>query len=138
MKNLADFQHHQKDSRSKHSSRPTLIIILLLSLSIVPVLPLRAAHAVTATSQLTIKTVDTNRNPIYGFFTVLNQSNTIVATGFTTAAFTLNNGQTYTVQVDNYGSCHINNWADTGDTLVYRTVSITADTSYTAVMYCGE
>ena len=119
MKNLADFQHHQKDSRSKHSSRPTLIIILLLSLSIVPVLPLRAAHAVTATSQLTIKTVDTNRNPIYGFFTVLNQSNTIVATGFTTAAFTLNNGQTYTVQVDNYGSCHFNNWADTGDTLVH-------------------
>ena len=94
-------------------------------------------HAQT-TSMLTIRAVDTNLNPVYGFYTVLNQSDSIVATGFTSTSFTLNDGQNYTVQVDNYGSCRFNNWGDTGEPLSYRNVWITGDTTYTAVMSCGE
>jgi hypothetical protein len=66
----------------------------------------------SGTSQLTISTVDQNGDPISGYYTVLNQSNTVVATGFTTHSFTVNNGQTYTFQVDNYGSCTFSHWTN--------------------------
>jgi YVTN family beta-propeller protein len=89
------------------------------------------------TSQLTISTQDPSGNPTTGFYTVLNQSGSVVATGFTTHAFTLNDGQTYTVQVDGYGSCAFGHWLDSGSTTFYRTVSIASNTAYTAVMSCG-
>ena len=50
----------------------------------------------TGTSQLTINTQDTNGNPITGYYTVLNQSSNVQATGYTPATFNLQNGQTYT------------------------------------------
>jgi YVTN family beta-propeller protein len=89
------------------------------------------------TSQLTISTQDTSGNALSGYYTVLNQSGSVVASGFTPHAFTLNDGQTYTVQVDNFGGCTFSHWSDTGSTTYYRTVSISSDTAYTAVMNCG-
>jgi hypothetical protein len=93
--------------------------------------------AMPGDSRLTISTKDTNGNPISGYYTVVNESGSIAATGFTTATFTLTDGQGYTVQVDNYGSCHFDHWQDTGSKTFWRSVSITGDTQYTAVMNCG-
>jgi len=90
-----------------------------------------------STSQLTITSQDTSGNTLTGYYAVLNQSGTVMATGLTPASFTLNNGQTYTVQVDNYGACNFAYWADTGSMIFYRTVSISSNTSYTAVINCG-
>ncbi|MGA2876484.1 MAG: hypothetical protein ABSE82_13215 [Nitrososphaerales archaeon] len=91
----------------------------------------------SGTSQLTIKTQNMSGSPITGYYAVLNQSGRAMATGLTPTSFTLNNGQTYTVQVDNYGSCNFAYWADTGSTSFYRTLSISSNTSYTAVINCG-
>jgi hypothetical protein len=93
--------------------------------------------APSGTSPLTIETLDTSGNAISGYYTVLNQSGSIVSTSFTPASFHLYDGQNYSVQVDGYGSCHFDHWLDTGSTTFYRTVSIDAATTYTAVMNCG-
>ncbi|MHB8566964.1 MAG: hypothetical protein ACYC7D_12245 [Nitrososphaerales archaeon] len=95
------------------------------------------AGSSSGTSQLTIKTQNTSGGPITGYYAVLNQSGTVMASGLTPTSFTLNNGQTHTVQVDNYSSCNFAYWADTGSTIFYRTVSISNNTSYTAVINCG-
>jgi hypothetical protein len=90
------------------------------------------------TSQLTIESQDTSGNTLTGFYTVLNQSGAIVATGFTPHTFTVNNAQTYTVQVDNYGSCSFAYWQDNHGTTHYRTVYISSNTQYTAVYSCSS
>ena len=82
-------------------------------------------------------TQDTSGSPISGYYTVLNQSSNVQATGFTPTTLNLQNGQTYTVQVDDYGSCHFDHWLDTGSTTRARTVDINSATAYTAVMNCG-
>jgi hypothetical protein len=92
----------------------------------------------SGTSQLTIATQDTSGNILTGFYAVVNQSSTVVGTGFTPASFTLNEGQSYSVQVDNYGNCHFDHWLDTGSSAFSRTVSISSNTQYTAVMNCGS
>lgn len=86
---------------------------------------------------LTVSTVDQNGDPISGYYTVLNQSNTILATGYTTAQFNVGYSQEYTVQVDNYGSCTFSHWANDGDTTFYTQVIVVADTGLTAVMNCS-
>jgi YVTN family beta-propeller protein len=90
----------------------------------------------TPDSSLTVVTTDTSGQPVSGYYTVLNYSGSMVATGFTPHAFSLVNGQTYTVQVDGYGSCSFSHWSDTGSTTFYRSVTITSDTRYDAVMRC--
>ena len=92
----------------------------------------------TGSVQLTINTVDSSGSPMPGYYVVLNQSSNIVATGFTSNTFTLNSGQTYTVQVDGYQSCVFLHWSDTGSVVDGRTVSITSDTELTAVIGCGS
>lgn len=47
---------------------------------------------------------------ISGCYIALSQNGATVATGFTTATFTLSSGQTYTVQADSYGSCNFAYW----------------------------
>lgn len=61
-----------------------------------------------------------------------------MSTGFSPATFTLNKGQTYTVQVDDYGSCNFAYWLDTGSTNSQRSISVTSDSSVTAVYNCGS
>jgi len=60
-----------------------------------------------------------------------------IAFGYTPAVYNLNNGQTYTVEADGYGSCVWYQWLDTGSTNNVRTITLTADTTLTAVMKCG-
>ena len=91
-----------------------------------------------ATSTLTVTTQDTTGATLTGYYTVLFQNNQVVSNGYTPATFTLNNGQTYAVQVDGYGSCSFGHWLDTGSTTNPRAISITSATSLTAVMSCSH
>jgi hypothetical protein len=89
------------------------------------------------TSSLAVGTVNTSDQAISGFYTVVYQSGNLVASGFSPAGFTLDNGQSYTVQVDDYGSCHFDHWADTGSTSASRAFSIEGNTQVTAVYNCS-
>ncbi len=95
-----------------------------------------APCAPSNSSQLTITSQTTSGATISGYYTVLNQSSTVVATGYTPTTFNVNNGETYIVQVDNYQSCNFAYWADTGNTSYYRTVDVSNNTQYTAVYNC--
>jgi DNA-binding beta-propeller fold protein YncE len=96
-----------------------------------------------STAQLTVDTVDTTGQALSGYYTVLYQGSDggggggAVASGFSPASFALDIGQQYTVQVDDYGSCQFDHWADTGSTSALRTISVTSDTQLTAVYNCG-
>jgi YVTN family beta-propeller protein len=86
------------------------------------------------TSQLTVNSQDNNGNPITGFYTELYASNgTQIATGYTPYNFTLNNGQNYTVHVEDYGNYQFDHWTDTESTDANRAMSIINDTQITAV-----
>jgi hypothetical protein len=87
----------------------------------------------TTTSQLTVDTQDTSGTAINGYYTVLYQNKASVATGFSPATFTLNNGQTYTVQVQDYGDYVFDHWQDTSSTDRIRIISITTGTQITAI-----
>ncbi len=76
-------------------------MLLLLAVSALAITPLGIAHAQTQ-DQLTVTSQDLSSKQINGYYTVLSQSGNAVATGFTPATFTLNAGQSYVVQVDDY------------------------------------
>jgi len=87
----------------------------------------------SVTSQLTVNSQDNNGNPITGYFTTLSQNGNQIAMGFTPAIFTLNDSQTYTVQVGSFGNFMFDHWLDTGSANVTRDVSITSNSTITAV-----
>ena len=88
------------------------------------------------TSRLTVSTQGTDGAALTDYWAQLNQNGVTVAKGYTPASFSLNNGQTYTVEADGYGSCAFAYWLDTGSTNNQRTISITSDTSLIAVLEC--
>jgi hypothetical protein len=49
----------------------------------------------------------------------------------------LNDGQTYSIEADSYGSCQFAHWLDSGSTNSVRTISIASNTQLTAVYDCG-
>ncbi|TLY00230.1 MAG: hypothetical protein E6K95_08645 [Thaumarchaeota archaeon] len=57
--------------------------------------------------------------------------------GYTPTAFTLNNGQAYTIEADGYGSCAFACWMDSGDANNQGAISIVSNTSLTAVLNCS-
>ena len=89
--------------------------------------------AQTTTSHLTVFSQDNNGNLLTGFFTTLSQNGNQITTGFTPADFTLNNDQTYAVNVQNFGKYMFDHWLDTGSTDANRIISITSNSSITAV-----
>jgi len=91
----------------------------------------------SGTSKLKITSQNTKGATITGYYTALNQTGVIVATGYTPHTYTLRDGQTYTVQADSYGSCQFASWKDTGSTDSSRTISITTNTNLVAVYNCG-
>lgn len=92
----------------------------------------------TGTSTLTLNTQDTNGAALNGYWMALYQNGQTIATGYSPVTFTLNNGQTYTVESDGYGSCAFSHWLDTGSTSAQRTVSIVSNTALTSVLSCGS
>jgi hypothetical protein len=94
-------------------------------------------HWIVTSSSLTVDTQATNGTAITGYYTQLSQNGATIATGFTPTTFTLNSGQTYSLVVDGYGNCVFDHWLDTGNTSNARTVSITSNTTLTAVLDCS-
>src|SRR6267143_1425252 len=86
------------------------------------------------TSQLQVNSQDSFGNTLTGFYTELYASNGIqLDANYTPYNFTLNNGQNYTVHVENFGKFMFSHWLDTGSTDSNRTISITSNESITAV-----
>jgi len=94
-------------------------------------------YAVSAAQQssITVQTVDTSNNAINGLYTTLSQNGAVINSGFTPKSFTVGNGQTYTVEVQDYSSYHFLYWQDTGSTNRDRTVTPGGSLTLTAV-YC--
>jgi hypothetical protein len=88
---------------------------------------------VSPTSELTIRSENMSGGTLNGFWTTLSQGGSTVGTGFTPATFTVNSGQQYTATVSNYGVWRFDHWEDNGSTNQSRVVSITSDTTLTAV-----
>jgi YVTN family beta-propeller protein len=86
-----------------------------------------------ATSRLTIGSQATNGTALTGFYTVLSHNGAALASGHTPATFTLNDSQTYAITVDNYGHYAFSYWLDTGSKSSTRAISITQNTTVTAV-----
>lgn len=87
----------------------------------------------STTSQLTVNSQDSSGNTISGYFVELSQNGNQIATGFTPATFDLNNGEQYTVQVQDYGDFVFDHWFDTGSTDRNRQISTSSNTEITAV-----
>ena len=85
------------------------------------------------TSTLTVDSVYENGTSVSGYYAVLYQNGTAVATGFTPVTFTLNNNQRYAVQVQNYGGYGFDYWADTGSSNQTRNISINSNAELLAV-----
>jgi len=86
------------------------------------------------TSRVTVATQDSGGASISGFYiSVLNQGGKAVASGFSTASFRVNNSQPYTVVVQDFGNYFFDHWLDTGSTNRYRSITITTNTTITAV-----
>jgi hypothetical protein len=92
-----------------------------------------AYQVVASTSSLTVSTQDTTGKAITGYYTVLYQGAGVVATGFSPATFALNDGQAYTVEVQDYGTFVFDHWLDTGSTARGRPVTISSAAQLTAV-----
>jgi hypothetical protein len=91
-------------------------------------------NSIMTTSQLQVDSQDNNGNHITGFYTELYADNgTQIDTSYTPASFTLNNGQSYAVHVEDYGNYIFDHWSDTGSTNATRTISISSDDAITAV-----
>ena len=108
-----------------------MLFLLAFSVAIMPV------AAGGTQSQLTVTSEDLGGNMISGYYTVLSQGGSVVSTGFTPTTFTLTDGQSYVVQVDNYQSCYFDHWSDTGSADAERSISIDTATSITAVYNCA-
>src|SRR5438132_5696698 len=90
------------------------------------------------TPNLTINTQDTTGVARTGYWTELSQNGQVIANGYTPATYALNSGQTYTLEADGYASCTFDHWLDTNSPNNLRDISITSDTSLTAVLNCGN
>jgi YVTN family beta-propeller protein len=89
---------------------------------------------IVTTSQLQVNSKDSFGNMLEGYYAELYANNgTQIDSGYTPNNFTLNNGENYTVHVENYGNYKFNHWQDTGSNDANRTMSITSDDSITAV-----
>src|SRR5581483_6640315 len=84
-------------------------------------------------SSLAVRSEDAADTQINGYYTTLSQNGAVVKSGFTVATFTLNNDQTYTVSVSDYGQYVFDHWKDTGSKTRDRSISISSNTQITAV-----
>src|SRR5256712_7097515 len=112
----------------------SVLLVVILSIQGIPeinnnIIPKAAATSAT----LHVTSQDTKGNIITGFYQVLQQAGTTVATGFTPVDFTLDTSLQYTLAARGFGSYVFDHWLDTGSTVNPRPVSITTNTQLTAV-----
>jgi hypothetical protein len=94
------------------------------------------------TSELSVATQMNGGGTITGLYTAIYQNESscedcLVASGYTPAQFTVNNGQTYMVEVDDYSSYYFQYWQDTGSVNANRTFTTSSDLSFAAVFCDG-
>ncbi len=94
-------------------------------------------QASSGTSVLTVDSQLSGGGSLSGFYTVLYQNGAAVASGFTPAQFTLNNGQPYAVEVQGYGNYYFQYWSGTNSVNTPAPVSISSSTTLTAVLCSG-
>src|SRR2546428_580522 len=92
-----------------------------------------AQFTVKDTSALNITTEDSFGKTITGYFIILTQSGTTVASGFSPVTFTLTNGAQYSVGAGSFGNVVFDHWKDNGSTANPRLISISSDTALVAV-----
>lgn len=84
-------------------------------------------------SSVTVNSVDTSNNALPGYYTILYQNSNAVNSGFTPVTFPTNNGQTYTIEVQDYGQYHFDHWKDNASTNRDRTFTASSALTLTAV-----
>lgn len=82
---------------------------------------------------LTVTSRYANGTALSGLQTLLSQSGTPVESGYTPVQFTLQNGKTYQLKIQGYGTSHFQYWTVDNWVNVVRNVSITTDTTLTGV-----
>jgi hypothetical protein len=95
--------------------------------------------ATAGASTVTIDSVDQNGSAISGYYVVLYGANgSVMATGLTPKTFATTVGGTYSVQVQQYGSCAFSKWSDgvADDSMIFNMTSASLD--LTAVYDCGS
>lgn len=107
------------------------IIVVILFFGTNTALPDAYAGA-SGTSDITVHTLDSS-GEIFGYFTVLSQGASGLATDFTATTFTLNNGETYNVGVQDFGDMKFDYWQDTGFQIANRDILATANADLFAV-----
>ena len=113
-----------------------LMAFLLLSVLPLSLMPDQALAASQAT--LTVNTEDMSGNAITGYYVQLyNSIGVNIDSKDSPATFSLNAGQTYGVEANDYGGCTFDHWADISARDNPRNISIAANTSITAVYNCG-
>jgi hypothetical protein len=123
---------------NRQQQRPlatSLLVTSLMLLGMFALIPL-SSSAQSGTSTLTVTSQDTSGNAIHGYYTALYQGGSEVASGFTPATYTLNNGGSYVIQADSYGNCFFQSW-NNGNTSSSIKISITSNTQITAIYNCG-
>ncbi len=110
-----------------------MVVLLAFAAVVAVAIPETARAQAQSSATLTINSQNASGQPLTGMWTTLAQNGQVVATGFTPAQFTLSSGQQYVATVSSYGSLVFDHWADNGSTNPARTVSITQDTTLTAV-----
>ncbi len=98
-----------------------------------PVISNQVVNALGTTSTLTVNAQDLNGVAISGVYIQLSTNGKQIASGYSPAAFVVNNTQMYTVTPNNYLTYIFDHWLDTGSTTSTRNISISSDTTITAV-----
>jgi hypothetical protein len=89
-------------------------------------------------SSVTVASQDTNNKTITGYRTILyDSSGSVIASGFTPKTFATTSGLTYSVQVDNYGSCSFVYWSNGQTSNPMSFTAMSSATTFTAVYNCG-
>ena len=79
-----------------------------------------------ATSEIKVHSLYSS-GEIFGYYTVLSQGASTVSTGYTVSTFSVNNGETYNVGVQDFGDFKFLEWQDTGSTIPDRDFSTSPD-----------
>ena len=85
-----------------------------------------------ATSEVKVHSLYSS-SEIFGYYTVLSQGASTVGTGYTVSTFTVNNGETYNVGVQDFGDLKFLEWQDTGSKIPNRDFSTSSNKEFFAI-----
>lgn len=99
------------------------------SVTITITVPPNSSGGSGSSANVIVNSVDSSYNPIAGYYTILYQNGAAVNSGFTPATFSTTSGQSYAIEVQDYGSYHFDHWSDG---------SASRDRTFTAVYNTGS